>query len=108
MAPSDTVEIDKVLCEVNGKVVLARLNTGELHAPFDLAGIAAYFEARGTPEDLYRPTKHVGYRYRAKEGREWKYATARYWGDTDTATAMDTLRQKDWQVEPVYVGVSDG
>lgn len=44
----------KTLCELNGTPVLQRnTETGELHAPYNLDGIAHYFEASGTPEDVY-------------------------------------------------------
>lgn len=50
---SDKTECDAVLCEVNGVPVLCRDEDGGLYAPEGLEGIAAYFEASGTPEDVY-------------------------------------------------------
>lgn len=65
-------------------------------------GIAHYFEARGTPEDLYRPTEHVGYRFRGPDEKEWHWYPETDWPD------MNVLRNKGWDVEPVYVEVGDG
>lgn len=43
----------EVLCEVNGIPVLVRNEGGQVRAPKGLEGIAAYFESRGIPEDVY-------------------------------------------------------
>lgn len=70
----------EVLCEVNGIPVLCRSEGGDLEAPEGLEGIAAYFEARGTPEDVYGGDVRArlaarGITERREQNRElWKMA----------------------------------
>lgn len=70
---------EDVLCEVNGVPVLVREGDGRLRAPEGLEGIAAYFDSRGTPEQLYRSARNDLRRLR-KRARE--VVEARYESDS--------------------------